>query len=77
MRLFFFLHLLEAGQEDYDRIRPLSYINAHVILLIFAIDAPDAFANIGEKVSNKYINKSWSGDLLLNYHFVKVVWRIK
>jgi GTPase SAR1 family protein len=44
---------MTAGQEDYDRLRPLSYIGAHVIMLVFAIDAPDAVANLEEKVRKK------------------------
>ena len=31
-----------AGQEDYDRLRPLSYPDSHVILICFAIDSPDS-----------------------------------
>ncbi|TPX32406.1 hypothetical protein SmJEL517_g04449 [Synchytrium microbalum] len=38
-----------AGQEDYDRLRPLSYPDSHVILICFAIDAPDSLENVQEK----------------------------
>ena len=38
-----------AGQEDYDRLRPLSYPDTDVILMTFAIDNPDSFENIQEK----------------------------
>ncbi|TPX35152.1 hypothetical protein SeMB42_g07232 [Synchytrium endobioticum] len=38
-----------AGQEDYDRLRPLSYPDSHVILICFAIDAPDSLENVSEK----------------------------
>ncbi|KAJ3270176.1 GTP-binding protein Rho1 [Borealophlyctis nickersoniae] len=38
-----------AGQEDYDRIRPLSYGEAHVILICFAIDSPDSLDNVETK----------------------------
>ncbi|BEJ14057.1 hypothetical protein CspHIS471_0312310 [Cutaneotrichosporon sp. HIS471] len=34
-----------AGQEDYDRLRPLSYPDSHVILICFAIDSPDSLDN--------------------------------
>ncbi|KAJ1372400.1 GTP-binding protein Rho1 [Parelaphostrongylus tenuis] len=30
-----------AGQEDYDRLRPLSYPDTDVILMCFSIDSPD------------------------------------
>ncbi|KAJ2896769.1 GTP-binding protein Rho1, partial [Coemansia aciculifera] len=38
-----------AGQEDYDRLRPLSYPDSHVILICYAIDAPDSLENVQEK----------------------------
>ncbi|KAK3946390.1 putative RHO1 protein [Diplogelasinospora grovesii] len=38
-----------AGQEDYDRLRPLSYPDSHVILICFAIDSPDSLDNVSEK----------------------------
>lgn len=40
-----------AGQEDYDRLRPLSYPDSHVILICFAVDSPDSLDNVQEKVS--------------------------
>lgn len=38
-----------AGQEDYDRLRPLSYPDSHVILVCFAVDSPDSLDNVKEK----------------------------
>ena len=38
-----------AGQEDYDRLRPLSYPDTDVILMCFSIDNPDSLENIPEK----------------------------
>jgi Ras family protein A len=38
-----------AGLEDFDRLRPLSYPDSHVILICFAIDSPDSLDNILEK----------------------------
>ncbi|KAJ3045257.1 GTP-binding protein Rho1 [Rhizophlyctis rosea] len=38
-----------AGQEEYDRIRPLSYPDSHVILVCFAIDNPDSLDNVEHK----------------------------
>ena len=40
---------LSAGQEDYDRLRPLSYPDTDVILMCFSIDSPDSLENIPEK----------------------------
>ena len=31
-----------AGQEDYDRLRPLSYPDTDVILMCFSVDSPDS-----------------------------------
>merc|ERR1711970_126751 len=38
-----------AGQEDYDRLRPLSYPDTNVILVCFAISTPDSLENIPER----------------------------
>ena len=38
-----------AGQEDYDRLRPLSYPDTDVLLLCFAVDNPDSFENVADK----------------------------
>ena len=38
-----------AGQEDYDRLRPLSYPDTDVILMCFSIDSPDSLENVPEK----------------------------
>ncbi|KAJ8301795.1 hypothetical protein KUTeg_020782 [Tegillarca granosa] len=38
-----------AGQEDYDRLRPLSYPDTDVILMCFSLDSPDSLENIFEK----------------------------
>ncbi|KAF7232280.1 hypothetical protein EG68_08664 [Paragonimus skrjabini miyazakii] len=38
-----------AGQEDYDRLRPLSYPDTDVVLMCFSIDSPDSLENIQEK----------------------------
>ena len=39
-----------AGQEDYDRLRPLSYPDTDVILMCFSIDSPDSLGNAGYKL---------------------------
>ncbi|KPP56101.1 hypothetical protein Z043_126355, partial [Scleropages formosus] len=38
-----------AGQEDYDRLRPLSYPDTDVILMCYSVDSPDSLENIPEK----------------------------
>jgi len=38
-----------AGQEEYDRLRPLSYANANVFLLCFSVMSPVSFENVTAK----------------------------
>lgn len=38
-----------AGQEEYDRLRPLSYPESHVILIVFSVDFPVSLANVQDK----------------------------
>ncbi|XP_026575276.1 rho-related GTP-binding protein RhoF isoform X3 [Pseudonaja textilis] len=41
------LHLYDtAGQEDYDRLRPLSYQNTHVVLICYDVMNPFSFDNV-------------------------------
>ena len=39
-----------AGQEDYDRLRPLSYPQTDIFLLCFSVVNPTSFYNVKEKV---------------------------
>lgn len=39
-----------AGQEDYDRLRPLSYPQTDVFLICFSIVNPPSFENVRSKV---------------------------
>ena len=48
-KLTFPLHL-HRGQEEYERLRPMSYSKSHVILIAFAIDTPDSLDNVTVKV---------------------------
>lgn len=38
-----------AGQEEYDRLRPLSYPESDVILIVFSIDFPVSLGNVQDK----------------------------
>lgn len=39
-----------TGQEDYDRLRPLSYPQTDVFLVCFSVVSPSSFENVREKV---------------------------
>ncbi|XP_022172796.1 ras-like GTP-binding protein Rho1 [Myzus persicae] len=38
-----------AGQEDYDRLRPLSYRTANVVIICYSIDTPKSLINVIDK----------------------------
>ncbi|KAG8801557.1 Rho GTPase, partial [Serendipita sp. 399] len=38
-----------AGQEEFDRLRSLSYAETHVIMLCFAVDNPTSLENVETK----------------------------
>ena len=38
-----------AGEEDYDRLRPLSYPLTNVFALMFALDSEESLDNISSK----------------------------
>ena len=40
---------LFLGQEDYDRLRPLSYPDTNVLLICFSVDNPDSLENVPYK----------------------------
>jgi hypothetical protein len=39
-----------AGQEEYDRLRPLSYPETDVLFVCFAVDSPHSLENVLDKV---------------------------
>jgi len=43
----------KLGQEDYDRLRPLSYPQTDVFLVCFSVVSPSSFENVREKVSER------------------------
>lgn len=53
-----------AGQEDYDRLRPLSYPDTDVILMCFSIDSPDSLGRDQGARGDLVLPQDWV--LLLN-----------
>ncbi|OMH85978.1 GTP-binding protein rho1 [Zancudomyces culisetae] len=45
-----------AGQEDYDRLRYLSYPESNAVLICFSVDSPDSLENVEEKWINEVIH---------------------
>ncbi|KAF8594686.1 signal transducer [Ceratobasidium sp. AG-I] len=53
------------GQGAYDRLRPLSYPDSDIFLIVFSIDFPDSLANIHEKWYPEIANFCWGTSVLL------------
>lgn len=53
-----------AGQEEFDRLRSLSYDDTHTIMLCFSVDSKDSLENIESK---------WVGEIAENCQGVKLV----
>lgn len=45
-------------QVEYDRLRPLAYVGADVLLLCFSVDSPDSLWNVKERVSYLFSPRS-------------------
>lgn len=54
-----------AGQEDYDRLRPLSYPQTDVFLVCFSVVSPSSFENVKEKVCHFHFSNH---NLKLNHY---------
>ncbi|KAN0045539.1 hypothetical protein ACTA71_005917 [Dictyostelium dimigraforme] len=39
----------QSGLEEYDKLRPLSYVNKDVLIICFSIDSPKSFENVSKK----------------------------
>jgi GTPase SAR1 family protein len=54
---------LLLGQEDYDRLRPLSYPQTDVFLVCFSVVSPSSFENVKEKVNKLHSKYKWRHNL--------------
>ena len=43
-----------GAHEEYERLRPLSYLDSDIVLICFAIDDPESFENVTSKVSRQF-----------------------
>lgn len=72
---------LSLGQEDYDRLRPLSYPQTDVFLVCFSVVSPSSFENVKEKVYDFILNTEFFWLLkprnLRNFKMVKIVKNVK
>ena len=46
------LFFVVSGQEDYNRLRPLSYRGADVFILAFSLISKASYENVSKKVGN-------------------------
>lgn len=72
---------LSLGQEDYDRLRPLSYPQTDVFLVCFSVVSPSSFENVKEKVYDFILNTEFFWLLkprnLRNSKMVKIIKNVK
>jgi small GTP-binding protein len=55
-----------AGQEEYDRLRPLSYPETDLLFVCFAIDCPNSLENVMDKVSFSRLGTSSFADAVIH-----------
>ena len=47
-----FISHIPTGQEEFDRLRSLSYAETHVVMVCFSVDNPVSLENVESKVHN-------------------------
>jgi len=64
-----------AGQEDYNRLRPLSYRGADVFLLAFSLISRASYENIHKKVTFLPLKKIAEKSLFCCLHTIPNFWK--
>ncbi|CAO3626561.1 unnamed protein product [Cunninghamella blakesleeana] len=54
-----------AGQEEFDRLRSLSYADTHVVMMCYAVDSRDSLENIPNKWMEEVIDQCPNAKLVL------------
>lgn len=44
-----------SGQEEFDRLRSLSYAETHVVMICFSVDNPVSLENVESKVVREFV----------------------
>lgn len=73
------MFITTTGQEDYNRLRPLSYRGADVFLLCFSLISKASYENISKKVimiTSLHFNLYFEvfNELFLHYLFTYIQW---
>ena len=63
---------VDIGQEEFDRLRSLSYAETHVIMICFSVDNPTSLENVESKVCLSY-HFTYTYPIM-DHHFAVVGW---
>jgi len=63
-----------AGQQDYDRVRPLAYPQTDVFLILFSTSNPDSFENVKSKWMPEVEHFAPGVPYVIPYHARREVW---
>ena len=66
-----------AGQEDYDRLRPLSYPQTDVFLICFSVVSPSSFENVTSKWCPEIKHHCADAPILLVGKNISLIFRTK
>jgi len=66
-----------AGQEEYNRLRPLAYPNSDVFLIIFSVVDPSSWTNAYKKVHKRSFSGIRKSKVLLVLKYLKFLWATK